>query len=82
MFNKCNILIIDIIFMPVKLNGNIDSTMVRPALLYPVYGAENWSTTKTQEGIPNQMKMVRWMRGVTKKYNITNEDRNQMERPV
>ena len=81
MFNKCNILIIDIVFMPVKLNGNIDSTMERPALLY---GAENWSTTEIQEGRldVNPMKMLRWMRGVTKKYNITNEDRNQMERPV
>ena len=50
--------------MPTKL--------IRPAM---VYGAETLATTKRQEnGIQvNEMRMLRWMFGVTRKYKIWNE---------
>ena len=46
--------------------------MVWPAL---VYGAEAWSTTKSQEKRLKvyEMRMLRWMCGVTKKDKIRND---------
>ena len=51
---------------------NIIRTAVRPVL---VYGAETWSTTKTEEKRleVNEMRMMRWICGVTKKDKIRNE---------
>ena len=48
--------------MPVKLNGKLYRTLL-------VYGADTWSTTKSQEKIleVNETRMLRWMCGVTKK---------------
>ena len=47
-------------------------TVVRPAMLY---GAETWATTKRQESRieVNEMRMLRWMCGVTRKDKIRNE---------
>ena len=58
--------------MPVKLKGKVYRTVVRPAMLY---GAETWATTKRQESRieVNEMRMLRWMRGVTRKDKIRNE---------
>ena len=58
--------------MPVKLTGKVYRTVVRPAMLY---GAETWATTKRQESRieVNEMRMLRWMCGVTRKYEIRNE---------
>ena len=58
--------------MPVKLKGKVYRTVVRPAMLY---GAETWATTKRQESRieVNEMRMLRWMCGVTRKYKIRNE---------
>ena len=58
--------------MPVKLKGKIYETVVRPALLY---GAETWATTRRQEARleVNQMRMLRWMCGVTRRGTILNE---------
>ena len=58
--------------MPVKLKGKVYRTVVRPAMLY---GAETWATTKRQESRieVNEMRMLRWMCGVTKKDKIRNE---------
>ena len=58
--------------MPVKLKGNVYKTVVRPALLY---GAETWATTKGQEARleVNEMRMLRWMCGVTRRDNVRNE---------
>ena len=52
--------------MPVKLKEKIYRTVVRPALLY---GAGTWSTTKSQENRleVNEMRLLRWMCGVTEK---------------
>ena len=46
--------------------------MVRPALLY---GAETWATTRGQEARleVNEMRMLRWMCGVTRRNKIRNE---------
>ena len=47
-------------------------SVVRPAMLY---GAETWATTKRQESRieVNEMRMLRWMCGVTRKDKIRNE---------
>ena len=46
--------------------------MVRSALLY---GAETWATTRGHESLPevNEMGMLRWMCGVTRRDKIRNE---------
>ena len=58
--------------MPVKLKGNVYKTVVRPAMLY---GAETWATTRGQEAriYVNEMRMLRWMRGVTRRDKTRNE---------
>ena len=59
--------------MPVKLKGKVYRTVVRPAMLY---GAETWATTKRQESRieVNEMRMLRWMYGVTRKDKIRYEN--------
>ena len=58
--------------MPVKLKGKVYKTVVRPALLY---GADTWPTTRGQEARleVNEMRMLRWVCGVTRRDNIRNE---------
>ena len=58
--------------MPVKLNGKVYKTVVRPALLY---GAETWATMRGQEARleVNEMKTLTWMCGVTRREKIRNE---------
>ena len=58
--------------MPNKRNGKIYRTVVIPPLLYV---AETLSTTKSQGRRlhVNEMRMLRWMCGITKKYNVINE---------
>ena len=55
-----------------KLKGKVNRTVVRPAMLY---GAETWATTKRQESRieVNEMRMLRWMCGVTRKDKIRNK---------
>ena len=55
-----------------KLKGKVYKTVVRPALLY---GAETWATTRGQEARQevNQMRMLRWVCGVTRRDTIRNE---------
>ena len=46
-------------------------SVIRPAM---IYGAETWDTTKRQEKRieVTEMRMLRWMCGVTRKDNIRN----------
>ena len=55
-----------------KLKGMVYKTVVRPALLN---GAETWATTRGQEARleVNEMSMLRWMCGVTRRDAIRNE---------
>ncbi len=56
----------------VRVKGKVYKTVVRPAMLF---GAEAWASKKAQEEKLNvaEMKMLRWMCGVTKMDRIRNE---------
>ena len=58
--------------MPVNLDGKVYKTVVRPPMLY---GADTWATTRGQEERleVDEMKMLRWMCGVTRRDKIRNE---------
>ena len=58
--------------MNVKINGKVYRTVVISALLY---GAETWALKKAQENKLEvaEMRMLRWMCGVTKLDKIRNE---------
>ena len=58
--------------MNVKFKGKVYRTVVRPALMYVV---ETWALKKTQEKKLEvaEMRMLRWMCGVTKLDTIRNE---------
>ncbi|CAK1588595.1 unnamed protein product [Parnassius mnemosyne] len=58
--------------MPVKLKGLIYKTIIRPVLLY---GSETWAVTQKNVHTMQvaEMKMLRWMCGVTKRDKIRNE---------
>ena len=57
--------------MPVKLKGKVYKTVVRPAMMY---GMEATPIKKVNEKRMNvaEMKMLRWMSGVTKRNRIPN----------
>ena len=56
----------------VKAKGKMYKTVVRPAM---IYGAETWGSKKAQEKRLDvaEMRMLRWMCGVTKLDKIRNE---------
>ena len=56
----------------VRLKGKIYKTAVRPAMLY---SSETWAVKKTQERKMEvaEMRMLRWMCGVTRKDRIRND---------
>ena len=70
-WKKCSVVLCDR-RMSVKLKGNAYKTVIRPAM---IYGAETWVTTKRQEKRieVTDMRMLRWMCGVTRKDKIRNE---------
>ena len=58
--------------VPVKLKGMVYKTAVRPAMLY---GIETLPVKKTDESRLNvaEMRMLRWMCGVTREDRVRNE---------
>ena len=56
-----------------KLKGKVYKTVVRQALMYGM--AETWATTRRQEARleVNEMRMQRWMCGVTRSDKIRNK---------
>ena len=54
------------------VKGKVYNTVVRPAMMY---GAETWAVKKTQQKKLDvaEMRMLRWMFGVTKLDRIRNE---------
>ena len=59
------------IIMKVKIKGKVYKTIVRPAM---VYVAETWAVKKAHEKKTEvaEMKMLRWMCGVTRLDKIRN----------
>ena len=55
-----------------KLKGKVYKTVIRQALLY---GAETWATTRGKEARleVNEMRMQRWICGVTRRDKIRNK---------
>ena len=55
-----------------RVKGKVYKMVVRPAMMY---GAETWAVKKAQEKKLNvaEMRMLRWMSGVTKLDRIRNE---------
>ena len=53
-----------------RVKGKVYKTVVRPAMMY---GAETWTVKKAQELDVAEMRMLRWMSGVTKLDRIRNE---------
>ena len=55
-----------------RVKGKVYKTVVRPAMMY---GAETWAVKKSQEKKLDvaEMRMLRWMSGVTKLDRIRNE---------
>ena len=55
-----------------RVKGKVYKTVVRPAMMY---GAETWTVKKAQEKKLDvaEMRMLRWMSGVTKLDRIRNE---------
>lgn len=58
--------------MPVRLKGLVYKTIIRPVLMY---GSETWAATQTHVRAVQaaEMKMLRWMCGVTRLDRIRNE---------
>ena len=58
-----------VVWVTVKLKGHVYITVIRRA---PLYHAETWTTTRGQEARleVNEMRMLRWMRGVTRRDTI------------
>ena len=58
--------------MSLRVKGKVYKTVVRPAM---VYGAETWEVKKAHEKKLDvaEMRMLRWMSGVTKMDRIRNE---------
>ena len=48
--------------MPLKLEGKLYRAVFRPAMINV---AETWATTKVKRLEVNEMRMLRWMCGVT-----------------
>ena len=59
--------------MPIRLKGKVYKTMIRPVLMY---GSETWALRRKEEQLiqRTEMRMLRWITGVTLKDKIRSED--------
>ena len=67
--------------MPLKLERKLYKTVVRPAMMYD---AETWDRRKKDKKRfdVSDMRMLRWMCGVTRKYKVKTEHTRRTVRVV
>jgi len=55
------------------VKGKVYKTMVRPVM---IYGAEAWTLRRSEQGLleRTEMRMLRWMLGITLKDRKRNDD--------
>ena len=58
--------------VPIKLKGKVHKSVVRPAMTYGLETAPMKKTDENKLGV-SEMKMLRWMSGVTRRDKVKNE---------
>ena len=57
--------------VPLRIKGKLYKTVVRPVLLH---GSECWAAGKKEEEMRTEMRMLRWIAGVSRREMLRNEE--------